>query len=267
MALTAARLDEFRRLLNTLSLAATGDLRIALAGIDMSDFREVRGVLDRLWPDLVLGYGQAAGALGATLFEMMADDLAVSPSLRLAREDDGAAALARMRWAVGTPSPLGNLATVLDELVKQPARDTIAESSVASRGGWARVPRGGETCAFCRMLASRGAVYSASSVGTVTGVSLGGTDYKKLRMLGDTEERRAEILSGTRRPRKSRNTLKRPIGEKYHGGCDCATVFVRGPQDYPEGYDPDVYLAEYQAAGTGDTKEALAHMRAAAHTH
>lgn len=226
MALTAARVDEFRRLLNTLSLAATGDLRVALAGIDMSDFREVRGVLDRLWPDLVLGYGQASVALGSTLFEMMADDLSVSPTLRLARENDGAAPLARMRWAVGTAAPLVNLSTILDELVKQPARDTIAESAVASKLGWARVPSGADTCAFCRMLASRGAVY--------------------------TSEARAKFGKS---------------GRKYHGKCDCGVVVVRGPHDYPEGYDPDVYLAEYAAAGTTNFKEALAHMRAAAHTH
>lgn len=266
MALTAARLEEFRRLLGSLSLAASADLRLALADVDLGDLRMAREILDRLWPDLVLGYGAASASLGATLFEAMADDVAVSPTLRLAREADESQALARMRWAVATPAPLGNLTTLLDELVKQPARDTIAESSIASRGGWVRVPRGSQTCAFCRLLASRGPVYSAEA-DVVTGVSLGGTDYRKLRRLGDTAERRAEILAGTKRPRKSRNSLKRPIGEKYHGGCDCSTVFVRGPQDYPEGYDPDVYLAEYAAAGTTNFKEALAHMRASAHSH
>lgn len=37
-------------------------------------------------------------------------------------------------------------------------------------------------------------------------------------------------------------------GKKYHGECDCVTILVRSPADYPEGYSPDELYAKYAAA-------------------
>src|SRR5699024_3124565 len=55
----------------------------------------------------------------------------------------------------------GSLLLILDELVKQPYRSTLQRSAAAAGAGWARVPSGAETCSFCLMLASRGAVYES----------------------------------------------------------------------------------------------------------
>lgn len=33
---------------------------------------------------------------------------------------------------------------------------------------------------------------------------------------------------------------------KFHGGCDCSIALVRGPEDYPDGYDPDALYARYR---------------------
>lgn len=37
-------------------------------------------------------------------------------------------------------------------------------------------------------------------------------------------------------------------GRKYHGDCHCVPTLVRGPRDYPAGYDPDALYEQYQAA-------------------
>lgn len=43
---------------------------------------------------------------------------------------------------------------------KQASRDTVENTAYRNNAGWARVLTGAENCAFCAMLASRGAVYS-----------------------------------------------------------------------------------------------------------
>ena len=43
-------------------------------------------------------------------------------------------------------------------------------------------------------------------------------------------------------------------GKKYHGDCHCVPVLVRGPEDYPKGYDPDaLYDAYATARGAADS--------------
>lgn len=58
---------------------------------------------------------------------------------------------------------------------------------------------------------------------------------------------------------------------RWHGDCDCQVVPVRGPQDYPEGYDPaalyDLYDAARQNAGSTKAKAITAELRQIAGTH
>jgi hypothetical protein len=78
-------------------------------------------------------------------------------------------AAAVARWAAGPlfgaqPDParaLEHLSGGVQRLVLQPARATIADSvdQDPADARWARVPSGLTTCAFCRLLASRGAAY------------------------------------------------------------------------------------------------------------
>jgi hypothetical protein len=73
------------------------------------------------------------------------------------------------RWAIGPlfgaqadpAQALEHLAGGVQRLVLQPARETIADSvgRDPADARWARVPSGRTTCAFCRLLASRGAAY------------------------------------------------------------------------------------------------------------
>jgi hypothetical protein len=148
--------------LRTLSDRAKVDLVTVWRSLpDPLDFAAVRDALDKAWPDLIASYAEMGSAVAADVFEVWAADLGLTAKVEMVDPVDPARAGARMGWAIGTPEPLGNLSVVLDELVKQPARSTIARSAVASGAGWARVPNGA-TCAFCLMLASRGAVYTTA---------------------------------------------------------------------------------------------------------
>ena len=48
--------------------------------------------------------------------------------------------------------------------VKSASRDLVTDTARLNRAGWARQLSGAESCAFCAMLVSRGAVYSRESV-------------------------------------------------------------------------------------------------------
>jgi hypothetical protein len=85
--------------------------------------------------------------------------------------------------------------SIAAEHVMADGRETV-EDAVKNDGaalGWARVPSGDETCAFCTMLVSRGPVYKT----------------RKTASLG------------------------RETGEPYHPNCDCVPVPVFDRDDWP----------------------------------
>lgn len=150
--------EEFRRALNSLSGRAWSDFAPLWERIKYRDFAEIRRVLADVWPDMVAEYGEMSATMAADLFE----DWVPGATASMVRPVDEALAMSRVRWAIGTAQAAGNLNTLLDELVKQPARSTMARSAQANDVRWARVPTGAETCAFCLMLASRGFVYGSA---------------------------------------------------------------------------------------------------------
>ena len=188
---------------------AETDLRGFLATLPASDRIALTNVMQEGWLMILGKYAGIAEVLGGDWFEVMARELGVRPILVL-RQLRGDYALRRMEEALAKPDQVANLILVLDELVKSTFRRTIQDSAHASGGAYARVPKGAETCAFCLMLASRGAV------------------YKSRKTAGDKK------VTGAY--------------DTYHGKCDCAVVFVRGPEDYPEGYDPEALYDKYAAA-------------------
>lgn len=167
---TRAEVVLFRRALQALSVAVKRDLAAVWAPLAGADFAAQRAVLDSLWPDLIATYGD----MGATVAADMLDEWLVDPELVMVRPVDEPRASARMRWALGTANPLGNLQSIADELVKQPARRTVQRTAEASGAAWARVPGSAEPCAFCLMLASRGAVYRSGSSAKFDGTFHGG---------------------------------------------------------------------------------------------
>lgn len=121
--------------------------------------------------DLTATYGDVAALAAADWYDELREQAGAPGRYRSRMADpapvDQAEAVAR--WAVGPlfgPEPdraaaLEHLAGGVQRLVLQPARDTIATSTARdpANARWARVPSRADTCAFCRLMASRGAVY------------------------------------------------------------------------------------------------------------
>lgn len=163
---TRAEVTQAAQALNRISRAADADLAGLLAEVDPSDRRAAGRLLDAAYPAILAEYGSASAALGADLAELWAEDLRARPQLAIARPINAAQASGAAAWALNQPDWRANLTLMTDRLVKQPYRDTIQDTATRSRLAWARVPTGATTCAFCMLVASRGAVYgSARSAG------------------------------------------------------------------------------------------------------
>ena len=222
---SARDVERVRLALSQLVASARGDLLKAFDELGTWDRIQLKRALNEAWPELIEAYGDMAAAFGADTFDEWADQLKIRrPTVVLAPGVDAERAAARARWAATTAAPMANLSGLVDELVKQPFRSTMQDSALASGAGWARVPSGSETCAFCLMLASRGGVYTT----------------KQLAQFGTK-------------------------GKKYHGDCDCQPVLVRGPEDYPAGYDPEgmyeLYSLARDEAGTTEARAVTAKLR------
>lgn len=117
-------------------------------------------------------YGGAASVVASTWYE----DLRVQESItedfipQVFETADEIAIIKSTKWALGSlytdrdkETTLNRLEYILDKSVKEAGRATIQKTSISDPAckGWARVPAGTETCAFCFMCASRGFVYSS----------------------------------------------------------------------------------------------------------
>ena len=114
--------------------------------------------LEDLFLQTVKTYGSAAESVGEAIFQGLLGGKDGVEVVKVGQLSD-APLKKRLRWALESKNPKANLLALTDELVKQPARDLMEHSSTASGVAWARIPSGKTTCAFCLMLAGRGAVY------------------------------------------------------------------------------------------------------------
>lgn len=136
---------------------------------------EIKAAAVEFLPLLAHTYGEVSAAAAADFYESARADSAAVGTFGATLAGSGAAAqVARsVGWATsplftGDPTvALSRASSVVDAAALQVGRDTIIHNSVRDRSGprWARVPVG-KTCAFCIMVASRGAVYrSAETAG------------------------------------------------------------------------------------------------------
>lgn len=152
--------------------------------------------------------------------------------------------------------------------VNDAARDTLSENADREGMRWAR-HASANACAFCRMLATRLAVFTseeaaAQVVGRGQDMTL---SERRARAAGRTRRDRGRFMAGGRRTRGTR-----ALGEKYHDNCHCIPVPVRAG----DVYEPPPYVAEWdqqyidatnETPGRGrygaiHTRAVLAHMRA-----
>ena len=149
---------------------ARRELSLWWATLDTTDPSAAVAAMESFLPDLVATYGDVAGTVAADWYDKLRDEAGVRGTYR-AMLADGAPAeqvAASARWAVGplftdadAAATLDRLGGAVQRLVQHGGRATLARNIDADPSGprWARVPGGTDVCAWCRMLASRGAVY------------------------------------------------------------------------------------------------------------
>lgn len=219
--------DELARFFGTLNLSRPETARDALLAYV---------------PGLITKYGPISEQLALEWYEelrfqsgALGSFRAVAPPIDM-WDNLGEAAVQSVRFAAGHLFPdnpdadfdpsmtLKVLDVKMDKFVKEPGRQTMIFNAEYEGGGvsWARVPKGDETCSFCLVLASRGAVYH-------TDRTAGSERYGEENL--------------------------------FHGKCDCEIIRLGMFDDYPEGYVPeDIYDAYDESAkriGRNDLKAIL----------
>jgi hypothetical protein len=150
---------------------AQRDLREAWKSVDLNDPVAVKTVMAELLPALVQTYGPMAAVVAADFYDELRADSDIPTERYRARASTNVnveQVAKSAEWAVqplfdgDTVGALDRLDGSLQRHVEQVGRDTILDNAERdpSRPGWARMPVG-ETCRWCRMLASRGAAYTS----------------------------------------------------------------------------------------------------------
>lgn len=199
----------YATLLDQLSVYALADLNALMGSVSgQSKAVQVEALMDTL-PELGNMYGSASSEVSAQFF----DELMQAQEVKRPISPESFTEMPPSYWQslVGWGNSNGSLdwpmlAGGLTRRLTEMAADTMVGNAEMQGGLSAqRVPRVG-CCAFCSMLASRGAVYSADSAGSVVGR---GSPIGKHK------------LSGGIRPRGAQRS-----GEQFHDNCRCRVVTV-----------------------------------------
>lgn len=157
---TAAQVQAMRAGYDEVERMIRRDLRKLWPRLRNSTPDTIRNVLLNMAPMLSDQYGSVATAMAAEWFEMVTGQTAVLADLTVP-----AAVESSVRYNAGglfrgrQEAALEQIGASLVRHSLQPARSTVALSSSRARLRYARSPRPG-ACAWCLMLASRGAVYT-----------------------------------------------------------------------------------------------------------
>lgn len=165
--------ERYRADVQDLTALAARDVSVLLSELRGSPVGEVREVLTAVLPDLVGPYLGASGELAATWYEDLRAAAAVSGTFYAEVAGAGipdAQAQGLARWAVAPlvadedaiPDVMSRLSGAVQRAVFDAGRDTVRANTRRDpvRVGWQRMARPG-SCAFCGLLASRGAVYES----------------------------------------------------------------------------------------------------------
>lgn len=168
-------LDELRGQLRSLDVLTARDVLALWRQLDPTDARTTTNVLVAQIPDITTAYGEIAAHVAADFYDETRSQAAIGSTFRAEPASPAARAAveASIRYAVGpiwsgTPNPtmaLKNLSATVRRHVRNPARTTILANTHTdpARPRWARIIHA-DSCPFCKMLASRGAVYAERTV-------------------------------------------------------------------------------------------------------
>jgi hypothetical protein len=145
------------------------DLEAFWGSLNLARPEAARDALLAFVPELTARYGDTAAAVAADWYEDLREAAGVRTAFTAALAENVAPETVqqRVRYAAGglfaddPSSTLGILLQAAGAYALQSGRSTIVRSASRDRSNprWARVPSGATTCAFCLVMASRGAVY------------------------------------------------------------------------------------------------------------
>lgn len=170
---TAASVRAYRTAGDQVVGLALRDLVAFWQSLNLDNPQASRDALLAYVPTLSDRYGKVAATLAAQWYDQeraLADverrfRARPSPPVDQARPIGTTRRLAGHLWTDQPEALLPGLVDKLTEYVLQPGRDTIADNTYRdpAKARWARIPSGPTTCAWCLMLASRGAVYGSAA--------------------------------------------------------------------------------------------------------
>jgi hypothetical protein len=260
---TAQQQAEHQAAQTAILTLAVDELLDNLAGIENLSAERAAALARDVIADLAGIYGDEAASLNADWYDEVRAEVAAALALEYAaqmadpipaddiQEDIGWALAPLFAPETGEvpdyESAIGRLAGKLQFFVGEMGRDTIAVSAAEDPAGttYAR-HASANACAFCRLMATRGATYlTKESAEFVT---------------GEIDPRTREVARG---PRGSQSP-----GEKFHDHCKCIAV-PQFPGDtleaapYVDQWMQDYKTAAAQAGGTrrADLSTILANMR------
>lgn len=247
--------------LHTLAVEDLVKLWRGAAGMDLES-RAFRALIEEAYPEIPSKWGTVAAEFATQWYDESAPELAYRAAPAELHPVEQYAGNAD--WALGAvgDAALDRLAADLQWSIFDMARQT-AELNAASEPGstWARYASA-TACAFCRVMATRGAVYSSEAAATSVvgrGKEMSLSD-RRARARGETRDERHRFIAGGRRTRGTQ-----AMGEGFHGNCRCIGVEVRPGRSY----EPPSYVSKWEQdyiaaslASSGDLNSVVAHMRA-----
>lgn len=140
---------------------AASELADFMSGLDLAKPEAAQAALRAFVPHLVQDYGKVAAALSAEWYEQLGGDPAdLSPGMPEVAIRKQLAYTTRKLYSDTPTEAIPSLQAMVDKYVAFAGRDTVRLNSERDHITWARVPAGPRTCAWCLMLASRGAAYA-----------------------------------------------------------------------------------------------------------
>ncbi|MDM7488718.1 hypothetical protein QT969_10485 [Rhodococcus sp. CSLK01-03] len=258
--------NEILKYLHTLAIDDVVKLWRSMSGMDLHS-TEFRAMITEAYPEIATQWANVASELALGWYNDSAPELdyRAVPAPPPTTEQLASSASWALSSSVGEGA-LSLLAGSLQRAVWNGARDTLLHNADAEAGSrWAR-HASANACDFCKVLATRGAVYaSAESAGQVVGrgkeMSLA---ERRARARGETRISGRFIAKG----RRTRREDGQKMGDKFHDNCHCAVIEVRPggsyePAPYVEQWD-QLYIDATRKIPDGDPitmKAVLANMR------
>lgn len=257
---TMADIEAYRRGSNDLTSLALREVNDVLSFLGDANPVTIRNSLIQLLPEIVGPYITASGELAATWYEDLRSAsvggtyyATASGELNQARIDSLVRYGVKPLFGQSSSTVLSLIGGGVQRMVSDAGRATIADNASRDRVrvGVTRIARP-DACAFCGMLASRGAIYrSEASAGGVVGRGVSAESTRGQR-------------GGQGRGVKARGSRSLD-SDKYHDSCRCVSAPV---------FSGDTFAAEAAAPfmklyttsggvvdGKVDTKAALASWR------